>query len=68
MSGQELCNAAIALNLDAGIIAGSAMGLLRITAEFLLLCSNKTPTKIGTALKVAAKLIAFFGLGKPKKL
>jgi hypothetical protein len=52
-------------------IAGGLMGGLRITAEILLLINKLIPgkfQKISIGLKFIAKVVAWAGVGKPKKL
>jgi len=54
--------------VDGVFIAGAVMGFLRLTAEALLLGESKMSNKWGLVFKILAKVIAYFGAGKPKKL
>lgn len=56
---------------DQAAVVAAIMGGLRVTAEILLVVGKVLPskyTRIGIAVQILAKVIAWGGVGKPKKL
>jgi hypothetical protein len=54
--------------VDYSVVVGSVLGTMRLVAECLLFLGDKLPGRTAIVLKVVAKVAAYFGAGKPKKL
>ena len=68
MDVQQIKEVVEASNLDMALALGGLMGVVRVAAEVLLWVGARTPNKVGLGLNILAKIIAYFGAGKPKKL